>query len=636
MNPKIKILVAYHKPATLLKSDIFVPVQSGRAIEDETALSAQDKEWLHKNCISDNTGDNISSKNSYYNELCVMYWAWKNYDKLGNPDYIGLMHYRRHLCFDLNNMEEPDKYGLLYSSQLDANYIQKYQLQEKSILNALKGYDVLVGQKLDMHKLGPGSPYQQYKTVSPDLNIQDMDNMVGIICRKRPEYKGATQEYLHGAEGYFTNIFVASKKWFFDYCEWLFPLLKEAECLPNPTTQTEQQIRLLGHLGERLQGIYLTYQYQHKVAKIRELKRTLVGDMRLILDIKPRVKGEISVCMSSSEAFAPYLAVTLQSLIDHASASLSYTAYILDDGLTADTKRVLNSIQTSNVQFRYMDISRYLAQYPQELFYTYGWFSKATYARFFIPHIFAHFEKIVYCDCDAIFLQDVADVFHTDLKGFLFGAARDIEAERQWLSGDQTYEKVLHLTNPSEYFQAGLLVCNIEQMKQFDMTAKCLSTLRRLKTPRYLDQDVLNVVCKGKIRFLEDKWNVENLIPIYHKNWANEMPYRLRLRYRNALQSAGYLHYAGGIKPWQDPTSFNAHIWWQYARKTPYYEILLQRLYNQTLDYKLKQLCNYRKLYWKYKRYCIKRYLSWGKKRKYYKQKIQEMRDELRQIYGMR
>ena len=38
--------------------------------------------------IGYNTGYNISDKNREYCKLTGIYWAWKNYDKLENPDYI--------------------------------------------------------------------------------------------------------------------------------------------------------------------------------------------------------------------------------------------------------------------------------------------------------------------------------------------------------------------------------------------------------------------------------------------------------------------------------------------------------------------------------------------------------------------
>lgn len=43
--------------------------------------------------IGYNTGYNISDKNREYCKLTGIYWAWKNYDKLENPDYIRFIPY---------------------------------------------------------------------------------------------------------------------------------------------------------------------------------------------------------------------------------------------------------------------------------------------------------------------------------------------------------------------------------------------------------------------------------------------------------------------------------------------------------------------------------------------------------------
>ena len=88
----IKILVTYHKNAPIVKNDIFMPIHIG------AALKQNDEEWC-KDMLSDMSGDNISLLNSTYNELTAIYWAWKNYDKLGNPEYIGITHYRRFFIF---------------------------------------------------------------------------------------------------------------------------------------------------------------------------------------------------------------------------------------------------------------------------------------------------------------------------------------------------------------------------------------------------------------------------------------------------------------------------------------------------------------------------------------------------------
>ena len=103
----LKVLVCYHKPSVLPPlNSCFVPIHVGRALNNASSKDGQinntDQEWLLSHMIGDNTGQNISTENRKYCELTAIYWAWKNYRALGNPDYIGLSHYRR--LFNLNKV----------------------------------------------------------------------------------------------------------------------------------------------------------------------------------------------------------------------------------------------------------------------------------------------------------------------------------------------------------------------------------------------------------------------------------------------------------------------------------------------------------------------------------------------------
>ena len=76
----IKIMVAVHKPYWMPTDSVYLPIHVGK--EGKADIGFQ----------GDNTGDNISSKNSHYCELTAMYWAWKNLE----ADFVGLVHYRRY------------------------------------------------------------------------------------------------------------------------------------------------------------------------------------------------------------------------------------------------------------------------------------------------------------------------------------------------------------------------------------------------------------------------------------------------------------------------------------------------------------------------------------------------------------
>lgn len=96
--PTVKILVGYHKPAPLLKSDIPTPIHLGRDVAMESsrdgALSEGEYRWMLDNMIGDNTGDNISCKGRFLNELTgyheeVCYAsAWQTSSTSNKKQYI--------------------------------------------------------------------------------------------------------------------------------------------------------------------------------------------------------------------------------------------------------------------------------------------------------------------------------------------------------------------------------------------------------------------------------------------------------------------------------------------------------------------------------------------------------------------
>ena len=141
----IKILVGYHKPAVLLKNDILTPIHLGRSLATKTSkdgsMNQEDYQWMCDNMIGDDTGDNISHLNRELCEFTGLYWAWKNYDKLGNPDYIGFMHYRRFLNF--NNTEHNEEYPYL-----EKNFEEKTGLTQSALTKYIDGADIIHGRTI--------------------------------------------------------------------------------------------------------------------------------------------------------------------------------------------------------------------------------------------------------------------------------------------------------------------------------------------------------------------------------------------------------------------------------------------------------------------------------------------------------
>lgn len=284
MEHKIKILVAYHKPAKLLKSDIFVPIQVGRDVMIEKSkdgmLTSKDKEWLQNNLIGDNTGDNISKLNRYFNEMSAIYWAWKNQGELENPDFVGLMHYRRH--FDFSESEHNQKTWLPNSTcykfaKIDNKYLKL--LDKKYIDNLTEKYDIICSKEYDAKNLDPtlNNCKERFVKAASSKAIW-YEKMEQAIVELHPEYIEEMKELQNSTSHYLCNMFVMRKDLFNEYCKFTFDVLfKVYEEFKN--TQTDvMETRAIGYLAEYLTSIYISHYKHNNPNKVKELNLTYIED----------------------------------------------------------------------------------------------------------------------------------------------------------------------------------------------------------------------------------------------------------------------------------------------------------------------------------------------------------------------
>ena len=278
-NPKVKIFLSYHKPTKLLKNGVFQPIHVGRAIAQENIITTEQKQnykWMKDNLIGDDTGDNISHKNPNYCELTAQYWAWKNFAEIQNPDYIGFMHYRRHLNFNLDKEYSENKWGTIDNNYLDESYIEKYGLNERNVEEIIRQYDILTVNPWSVNNAGSKNNYDHYATSDPKIHIKDYDLTLKILQQKYPEYKIDIQKYNASEKGYYTNIFIMRKYIFNQYCQWLFDILFEVEKRVDISNYSFQEARIFGYLSEWLFGIYITHIKRTTKLKIKELQRTII------------------------------------------------------------------------------------------------------------------------------------------------------------------------------------------------------------------------------------------------------------------------------------------------------------------------------------------------------------------------
>lgn len=265
----VKILVCCHKKTERIHDDVFPAILLGSDFADD-ALKAEfaDSYW-------DNMGENIAQLHPYCAELTAIYWMWKNYEKLGNPEYVGLFHYRRFFNFEAE-LQEPDLWKCAFFD-FDERTRNRYGWYEDTIEAFCQGYDLILPKQeqiLDPHDWKtPASLETHYKHAHYP---EDFDLALKLIREKYPEYTEAVERASSSQYGHFCNMFVMTKEMFFDYAQWLFGIILPLEKL-LPVTDTKYdkngQKRVLGFLGERLFNIWINQQKHKADVKIRETQR---------------------------------------------------------------------------------------------------------------------------------------------------------------------------------------------------------------------------------------------------------------------------------------------------------------------------------------------------------------------------
>lgn len=561
-NLSVKILVTYKDRHKIIKSDIITPIQTGRAIADE----------IFEDMIGDDTGDNISERNHKYNELSAQYWAWKNYDKLGNPEYIGFMHYRRHFIFDDTNLDELPK---SYLNQCEFDYADdKYlkHISDENIIKSLRQNDCIVPTVFDVQTLNKKNVREQFGNV-PEQKVEHFDTMVTIAKVLRPEYTKEIQEFITGSKQYICNMFVLPKKIFFEYCEFCFPILFEVERQIEIDETNHFSSRVLGYFGEMLFSIFMLKKLKNNQLRIKESDVSILKNTYYEEELNPAFSTcKNVIAMGCSNLYAPYLAVYLKSIYDHSVSNEQYDIVIFETDISKIAKqKLLEMERPKNISLRFHNVEYLFSKY--QLPVSAVNFARQCYYRLACGIIFKNYKKVLYTDIDLVVNFNINDLFKINLNENPIACSEEIS-----LMSDVAlaYQKEYLKENFGQdiiYYNTGVMIIDV---KKFNQTATFESLIEEStsKTYRWQEQCVINKVFAGKITPLDSSYNFE----IYDFIYNNFHP--TYIKYMKNIDNAKIYHFLAMRKVWFYPETLKGNIWWQYARQTPFYEEILARLIN--------------------------------------------------------
>ena len=271
------------------------------------------------------------------------------------------------------------------------------------------------------------------------------------------------------------------------------------------------------------------------------------------------MKDVIPVFFACNDRYVPYLDTAIISLVSHVSDDNEYRITVMKTDISEENQRALKKHAKTNVSIEFFDVQDMLEPVKgklPEMFY----FGVAAYFRFFIETSFPQYDKAVYLDSDVILLEDIAELYRTDIGDNLVGAVYEQNTDRSPMFTNYV-EDIIGIPYYT-YFNSGVMVMNLKEFRKFKVQDRFIGMLTEYNFDCLApDQEYLNVICHGRVKYLPTGWN---------KHSFPEAPEgELKL-----------CHYALSNKPWHYEDTINGEYFWEYAKKSEFYGSLAEGLKN--------------------------------------------------------
>lgn len=262
-------------------------------------------------------------------------------------------------------------------------------------------------------------------------------------------------------------------------------------------------------------------------------------------------------------------AVAFWSLLDRTKEGVFWEMWVLHHDISDDGKKLLEGIvaRSGKGELKFIDTGDFLkdewSNGSWEGHQTRTQFSSDTVVRCFGARFFPQYDKIIYSDVDVVFADDISDLWDVSLEDAYLAGVRGFLLKYDEHELSHLKPEHYQLLKDS-YLAGGIWVVNLKKIREEDLEAKMLEIIKDdTIVKRWNDQDVMNIACAGKVKFL----------PLNYIGYPYLWEYLAKPDFtshytRNELHDSvlhpKIIHYAGR-KPWNSAGVGYDENWWAIA-----------------------------------------------------------------------
>lgn len=214
------------------------------------------------------------------------------------------------------------------------------------------------------------------------------------------------------------------------------------------------------------------------------------------------------IALAADASFSVPLALSLYSLQRNLSQPESYSIHLLDGGI----KREL--LEELELDIHYYEVGDKLHQLPAS-----GRFPSSIYYRYMLPEILSSdIERVFYFDADTMVCRDISPLWDLDMGNNIIAACPWVIYGQAGLEYKPMVELFCQRMSIEEddqpYFYSSMLMMDLKRMRHEGTCEALIQTTGNYPSSKLLwpDQDILNIVLRGRISPLPLSYNV---IPLF-------------------------------------------------------------------------------------------------------------------------
>ena len=282
---------------------------------------------------------------------------------------------------------------------------------------------------------------------------------------------------------------------------------------------------------------------------------------------------EYNICLSCDNNYAQYAGVVIASILLNSDDKSFFNFYILDGNIEQENKDKIEKLkEIKDFNLNFISIDENLFEVYKKIG-THSYISLSAYYRLKLASLLPKIDKVLYLDCDVIVSSDLTELFETDISEYYAAGVKDIAVNSSGY--------VPKLEDGNLYFNAGVLYFNLDKIRKDNIESEFEKyTIENFDKIRVGDQEIINVVCQGKIKELPSTWNVQS------SNFVNRSDY---------TKNPNIVHYVGRNKPWKfGSINYWKNLYFNVLEKTPW-AIPSEEINKWTKENQKQSIINYLK-----------------------------------------